>query len=191
MEGASFPIILAIIHAHDNPYVMNIKQPHFDSSVPHSTARSTLFATKWKVFPYMFLTNLGHIIFPSNLCSSLIMLVWNDVCISVCCNSNMLWTKLLFVHKSPILLVKYFFRPTICIFNSVYRCISHMHDSIGPKPHNFLLHQTQHCSSNLFQKHRKLFAYNFESVEIINLGPLCIWIHISLPNIHYCLHYFS
>lgn len=42
--GVVFFVFLAVVHAHDNPHVMKTKQPCLDLSVPHSTARSDLFA---------------------------------------------------------------------------------------------------------------------------------------------------
>jgi len=39
-----FFIFLAVVHAHDNPYVMKTKQPCLDLFVPYSTAQSDLFA---------------------------------------------------------------------------------------------------------------------------------------------------
>ena len=83
------------------------------------------------------------------------------------------------------------FQVTMRRFDFIYCCISKMHDSVSPKLHHFLLYRSQNCSFNVFQKHKKLAIYNFESIGIINKRMLCIRIHNSLPRIHNRIHYIS
>ena len=80
-HGVLSLIFLAIVNAHGNPYVMKIMQPHLDLFVPRPSARSACLARKCQRFFDMFLTNLKHSIFSLNLCSSMLMLAWNDACI--------------------------------------------------------------------------------------------------------------
>lgn len=86
MKGGVLSLIfLEIVRAHTNLYVMKIKQSYLNLSIPHPSSRPTSFVREYKVFLDMFLTNLDHNTFPLNLCSIMIMLVWNNECIWLCC----------------------------------------------------------------------------------------------------------
>jgi hypothetical protein len=118
----------------------------------------------------------------------MIMLVWNDACIWVCCDSNMLWTDDQFIHKSLILLIRYFFN-RLCADSTLFVivfpiCITLFTQNLT----NFSFIDPKNCSFNIFKKLRNV------SHTILNRLQFSIYacsVSDSLPRNHEFLHHFT